>query len=246
MARPVLLIAGGGRGIGAATARFAGERGGYDVAVNYLGNAKAAASVGDAVTRAGGKSVTLQGDMSKEDDIVRVFDETTRALGPITHFVHSAGIGGKNSRLDAASAATIREVLDVNLFGALICAREAVRRMSTAHGGKGGSIVLLSSIAAVTGGATEYVFYAAAKGGVDALTNGLAREVAKEGVRVNAIRPGPTDTEIHEPGRLARITPLLPMGRPGEPSEIAEAILFLLSDAASYISGAVLNVSGGR
>ena len=183
--------------------------------------------------------------MAKEDDIVRVFDETTRALGPITHFVHSSGIGGKNSRLDAASAATIREVVDINLFGALICAREAVRRMSTAHGGKGGSIVLLSSIASVTGGATEYVFYAAAKGGVDALTNGLAREVAAEGVRVNAIRPGPTDTEIHEPGRLARITPLLPMKRPGRPDEIAEAILFLLSDAASYISGAVLNVSGG-
>ena len=146
---------------------------------------------------------------------MRVFDETTRALGPITHFVHSAGVGGKNSRLDAASAATIREVVDINLFGALICAREAVRRMSTSHGGKGGSIVLLSSIAAVTGGATEYVFYAAAKGGVDALTNGLAREVANEGMRVNAIRPGPTDTEIHEPGRLARITPLLPMGRAG-------------------------------
>ena len=184
--------------------------------------------------------------MAKEADIVRVFDETTRALGPITHFVHSAGIGGKNSRLDAASADTIRDVIDVNLFGALICSREAVRRMSTAHGGKGGSIVLLSSIAAVTGGATEYVFYAAAKGGVDALTNGLAREVAMEGVRVNAIRPGPTDTEIHEPGRLARITPLLPMKRPGEPNEIAEAILYLLSDAASYITGAVLNVSGGR
>ena len=156
--------------------------------------------------------------MAKEADIVRVFDETTRALGPITHFVHSAGIGGKNSRLDAASADTIRDVIDVNLFGALICSREAVRRMSTAHGGKGGSIVLLSSIAAVTGGATEYVFYAAAKGGVDALTNGLAREVAKEGIRVNAIRPGPTDTEIHEPGRLARITPLLPMKRPGQPT----------------------------
>jgi NAD(P)-dependent dehydrogenase (short-subunit alcohol dehydrogenase family) len=137
-------------------------------------------------------------------------------------------------------------VIDINLFGALICAREAVRRMSTAHSGKGGAIVLLSSIASVTGGAGEYVFYAAAKGGVDALTNGLAREVAKEGVRVNAIRPGPTDTEIHEPGRLARITPLLPMGRPGQPDEIAEAVLFLLSHAASYISGAVLNVSGAR
>ncbi len=127
-----------------------------------------------------------------------------------------------------ATSATIREVLDVNLFGALICSREAVRRMSTTHGGKGGSIVLLSSIAAVTGGATEYVFYAAAKGGVDALTNGLAREVALEGVRVNAIRPGVTDTEIHEPGRVARITPLLPMKRPAQPDEIAEAILFLL------------------
>ena len=202
MTRPVLLIAGGGRGIGAATARLAAARG-YDVAVNYVKNAKAAADVVGAVKKSGGGTVALQGDMAKEADIVRVFDETTRALGPITHFVHSAGIGGKNSRLDVASADTIRDVIDVNLFGALICSREAVRRMSTAHGGKGGSIVLLSSIAAVTGGATEYVFYAAAKGGVDALTNGLAREVAMEGVRVNAIRPGPTDTEIHEPGRLA-------------------------------------------
>jgi NAD(P)-dependent dehydrogenase (short-subunit alcohol dehydrogenase family) len=245
MPRPVLLIAGGSRGIGAATARLAGERG-YDVAINYVGNAEAARATADAVTASGGKSVTLQGDMSKEDDIVRVFDEAARALGPITHFVHSSGIPGKNSRLDAASSATIRDVLDVNLFGALLCAREAVRRMSTTHGGTGGSIVLLSSIAALTGGAGEYVFYAAAKGGVDALTNGLAREVAKEGIRVNAVRPGPTDTEIHEPGRLARITPLLPMGRPGQPGEIAETVLFLLSDAASYVTGAVLNVSGAR
>jgi NAD(P)-dependent dehydrogenase (short-subunit alcohol dehydrogenase family) len=245
LTRPVLLIAGGSRGIGAATAKFAGERG-YDVAVNYLSRTDAATQVVDAVKKSGGNAVAIQGDMAKEADIIRVFDETTRALGPITHFVHSAGIAGKNSRLDAAAAQTIRDVIDVNLFGALICSREAVRRMSTAHGGKGGSIVLLSSIAAVTGGATEYVFYAAAKGGVDALTNGLAREVATEGIRVNAIRPGPTVTEIHEPGRLERITPLLPMKRPGEPEEIAEAVLFLLSDAASYISGAVLNVSGAR
>jgi NAD(P)-dependent dehydrogenase (short-subunit alcohol dehydrogenase family) len=245
MPRPVLLIAGGSRGIGASTAKLAAARG-YDVAINYMRRAEAAEEVAAAVKKAGGRAVTLQGDMTMEEDILRVFDQTTQALGPITHFVHSSGIGGKNSRLDAASAATIREVLDVNLYGAIICAREAVRRMSTAHGGKGGSIVLLSSIAALTGGATEYVSYAAAKGGVDAFTNGLAREVAKEGIRVNAVRPGPTRTEIHEPGRLERITPLLPMGRPGEPDEIAETVLFLLSDAASYVSGAVLNVSGAR
>src|SRR6204780_910720 len=180
MTRPVLLIAGGGRGIGAAPARLAAGRG-YDVAINYVQNAKAAADVANAVQKSGGSAVTLQGDMAKEADIVRVFDETTRALGPITHFVHSSGIGGKNSRLDAATAETIPGGIDVNLYGAANSPRGAVRRMSKTHGGKGGSIVLFSSIAAVTGGATEYVFYAAAKGGVDALTNGLAREVAVGG-----------------------------------------------------------------
>jgi NAD(P)-dependent dehydrogenase (short-subunit alcohol dehydrogenase family) len=245
MSRPVLLIVGGSRGIGASTCKLAGARG-YDVAVNYKSNAKRAGEVVDVVKAAGGKAVAIQGDMVSEETVERVFDEATKALGPITQFVHSAGIGGKNSKLEAATAATLREVIDVNLYGGLLCARAAVRRMSTTKGGPGGSIVLLSSIASVTGGAGEYVFYAAAKGGIDALTNGLAREVVKDGIRVNAIRPGPTDTEIHEPGRLERITPLLPMGRPGQPDEIAEAILFLLSDAASYITGAILNVSGGR
>jgi NAD(P)-dependent dehydrogenase (short-subunit alcohol dehydrogenase family) len=245
MTRPVLLIAGGSRGIGASCARLAGERG-YDVAVNYKSNAKAAASVVEAVQKSGGKAVALQGDMAIETDIERVFDEATRALGPITRFIHSAGIPGQLSKLEAATAQTIRDVIDVNLYGGILCARAAVRRMSTAKGGPGGSIVLIASIASVTGGVGEYVFYAAAKGGIDALTNGLAREVAKEGIRVNAVRPGPTETEIHAPGRLERITPLLPMGRPGKPDEIAEAILFLLSDAASYVTGAVLNVSGGR
>jgi len=244
MSRPVLLIAGGSRGIGACTAGFAGSRG-YDVAVNYKSNAKAAGSVVEAVKAAGGKAVAIQGDMAIEADVERVFDAVAQ-LGPLTHFVHSAGIPGKNSRLEDASAATLREVIDVNLYGGLLGARAAVRRMSTAKGGPGGAIVLLSSIASVTGGTGEYVFYAAAKGGIDALTNGLAREVVKEGIRVNAIRPGVIDTEIHPPGRVERITPLLPMVRPGRPDEIAEAILFLLSDAASYITGAVLNVSGGR
>ena len=246
MARPVLLIAGGSRGIGASCARLAGERG-YDVAVNYKSNAKAAASVVDAVKTSGGKAVALQGDMGVEADIERVFDEAARALGPITHFIHSAGIGGKNSRLEAASDNDHPRCHRRQSLWRHACVRaRQSRRMSTAKGGPGGSIVLISSIASVIGGAGEYVFYAAAKGGVDALTNGLAREVAKEGIRVNSVRPGPTETEIHEPGRLERITPLLPMGRPGKPAEIAETILFLLSDAASYVSGAVLNVSGGR
>jgi NAD(P)-dependent dehydrogenase (short-subunit alcohol dehydrogenase family) len=245
MPRPVLLVAGGSRGIGAATAKLAGARG-YNVAVNYKSNAKAAAAVVDAVKASGGKAVALQGDMSVEADIERVFDAAVREFGSIDAFVHSSGTIGKMSPLADADPAIIRDVIDVNLTGGMLCARAAVRRMSRGKGGAGGSIVLLSSIAAVTSGAGEYVFYAAAKAGIDALTLGLAREVAKEGVRINAIRPGPTDTEIHEPGRLARITPMLPMGRPGQPDEIAEAILFLLSDAASYISGAVLNVSGGR
>jgi NAD(P)-dependent dehydrogenase (short-subunit alcohol dehydrogenase family) len=245
MARPVLLIAGGSRGIGAATARLAGARG-YDVSVNYKSNAAAAAQVVNAVKSAGGNAVAVAGDMALESDIQRVFDSTAAQFGPITHFVHSAGITGKNSSLADASAATLREVIDVDLYGALVCARAAVRRMSTARGGPGGSIVLISSMASLLGGAGEYSFYAAAKGGIDALTNGLAREVAKEGIRVNAVRPGVIDTEIHAPGRLERVTPLVPMGRPGRADEVAEAILFLLSDAASYITGAVLNVSGGR
>ena len=242
---PVLLIAGGSRGIGAATATLAAARG-YDVAVNYKSNAKAADDVVAAIKAKGRKAVAIKGDMALEADIVRTFDQATNALGPITHFVHSAGIIGENSRLDQADAATIREVLDIDTFGALICLRECVRRMSTRHGGKGGSVVMLSSMAAPLGGANECVWYAAAKGGIDSAIIGVAREVAQEGMRVNAITPGVIDTDIQPPGRLERVGPLLPMGRPGQADEVAHAILFLLSDEASYINGANLRVSGGR
>ncbi len=241
---PVLLIAGGSRGIGAAAAKLAGARG-YDVAVNYLSNANAAASVVATVKAAGGNSIAIQGDMAREDEIARVFNEAAK-LGPLTHLIHSSGVTGKNSRLDAVETKTIQETIDVNTFGALIFLREAVRRMSTKHGGKGGSIVMLSSMAAVIGGVNEYTWYAAAKAAVDTMVIGVAREVAKEGIRINAVSPGAIDTDIHEPGRLERIMPNLPMGRPGTAEEVAEAILFLLSDAASYITGATLNVSGGR
>lgn len=245
MSRPVLLIAGGSRGIGAACARFAAERG-YDVAVNYKSNSNAAASVVDAVKAAGGKAVAIAGDMAIEADIERVFDDATRALGPITHFLHSAGIVGEASRLDEASAQTIREVLDIDTFGAMLCLRACVRRMSTRHGGNGGSVVMVSSMAATIGGAGECVWYAAAKAGVDAMVVGVAREVAKEGMRVNAVSPGVIDTDIQPPGRIERVTPMLPMGRAGKADEVAEAILFLLSDAAAYVNGANLRVSGAR
>jgi NAD(P)-dependent dehydrogenase (short-subunit alcohol dehydrogenase family) len=245
MSRPVLLIAGGSRGIGAAAARLAGARG-YDVAVNYNSNANAAASVVAAVKKSGGQALALQGDMGKEDDIVRVFDAAADKLGAITHFVHSAGIIGAMSRLDEVSTQTLRDVLELNTLGAMLCVRECVRRMSTKHGGKGGSIVLLSSMAATIGGATESVWYAAAKGAIDSLTIGVSREVAKEGIRVNAISPGMIDTDIQPPGRVERLLSVLPMGRAGSADEVAEAILFLLSDGASYVNGANLRVSGAR
>ena len=245
MSRPVLLIAGGSRGIGASTARLAGERG-YDVAVNYNTNSNAAASVAAAVKKSGGKAIAIQGDMAIEADIERVFASAADTLGPITHFVHSSGIIGNASRLDEADAKTIREVLDLDTFGAMLCLRACVRAMSTKHGGKGGSVVMLSSMAAVIGGAGECVWYAAAKAAIDALVIGVSRETAKEGMRVNAITPGVIDTDIQPPGRLERVAPMLPMGRPGQAGEVAEAILFLLSDGASYINGANLRVSGAR
>ncbi len=245
MSRPVLLIAGGSRGIGAATAKLAGAAG-YDVAVNYHSNANAAASVVASIKTAGGTAVAVQGDMGVEADIERVFEQVTSKFGPITHFVHSSGIIGKFSRLDEAEAQTIREVLDVDTFGALLCLRACVRGMSTKHGGKGGSVVMVSSMAATLGGAGECVWYAAAKGAVDSMVIGIAREVAKEGIRVNALSPGMIDTDIQPPGRIERLMPMIPAGRAGSPEEVAEGIMFLLSDAASYVNGANLRVSGAR
>jgi len=242
---PVLLIAGGSRGIGAATARLAAGQG-YDVAVNFKSNSNAAAQVVEAVKAAGRKGVALQGDMAREADIEGVFDAAAKALGPITHFVHSAGIIGPYSRLDEVATETLREVLDLDTLGAMLCLRAAIRRMSTKRGGSGGAVVMLSSMAATIGGAGECVWYAAAKGAIDSLVIGAAREVGKEGVRINAVSPGVIDTDIQPPGRVERVSPLLPMGRAGEADEVAEAILFLLSDAASYVNGANLRVSGAR
>jgi NAD(P)-dependent dehydrogenase (short-subunit alcohol dehydrogenase family) len=244
MSRPVLLVAGGSRGIGASIAKLAGASG-YDVAVNYHSNANAAAGVVAAVKASGGRAVAIQGDMGQETDIERVFAETDK-FGTVTHFVHSSGIIGPMSRLDEADTATIRNALDVDTFGALLSLRACIRRMSTKHGGKGGSVVMISSMAAIIGGANECVWYAAAKGAVDSMVIGIAREVAREGIRVNGVSPGMIDTDIQPPGRVERITPMIPNGRVGSPDEVADAVLYLLSDKASYVTGANLRVSGGR
>jgi NAD(P)-dependent dehydrogenase (short-subunit alcohol dehydrogenase family) len=244
MPRPVLLVAGGSRGIGAAVSKLAGSRG-YDVAVNYKGNEKAAQEVVAAVNASGGRALAIQGDMAKSAEIERVF-ERAATLGPLTHFVHSSGITGDPSRLDGVSEQTVRDVLDVNTFGAIWSLREAIKRMSTRSGGKGGSVVMISSMAATLGGTGEYSWYAAAKAAVNTLVVGVAREVAREGVRINALSPGLIATDIHVPGRLDRVAPTVPVGRAGQPEEVAETVLYLLSDAASYMTGAVVNVSGGR
>jgi NAD(P)-dependent dehydrogenase (short-subunit alcohol dehydrogenase family) len=244
MPRPVLLVAGGSRGIGAAVSKLAGSRG-YDVAVNYKGNEKAAQEVVAAVNASGGQALAIQGDMAKSAEIERVFERAAK-LGPLTHFVHSSGITGDPSRLDGVSEQTVRDVLDVNTFGAIWSLREAIKRMSTRNGGKGGSVVMISSMAATLGGTGEYSWYAAAKAAVNTLVVGVAREVAREGVRINALSPGLIATDIHVPGRLDRVAPTVPVGRAGQPEEVAETVLYLLSDAASYMTGAVVNVSGGR
>ncbi|MGO4571411.1 glucose 1-dehydrogenase [Microvirga sp. 2TAF3] len=248
--RPVVLITGGSRGIGAAVAQLAAARG-YDVAINFKSDKEAASRVVEACLASGASALACQGDMVVEEDVARMFDEAQAALGPLSHVVNNAGITGRSSRLDLASTETIRTCIDVNVLGALWVAREAARRLSTRNGGGGGSIVNISSVASRLGSAGEYVWYAASKGAIDALTIGLSQELAGEGVRVNAVSPGITRTEIHEKstgdaGRMERFRSKIPLNRIGEPEEIAEAILFLMSDAASYITGANIPVSGGR
>lgn len=243
----VLLITGGSRGIGAATAHLAVAEG-YAVAINYVSDSNAA----DALAKAlGGKAIAVQGDVAMLSDVERMFAETEKLLGPVTHVVNSAGITGKSSRLDACAPQVIADTIAINLTGNIFVCREAVKRMSTKHGGKGGVIINISSAAATLGSPGEYTWYAASKGGIDAFTIGLAKEVAMEGIRVASVTPGMVDTEIHErstgdQSRVERIRPTIPMQRIGKAEEIADAIMFLLSDKASYITGTTLRVAGGR
>lgn len=244
-----LLVTGGSRGIGAATARLAAARG-WRVALSYVSNVKAADAVVTEIEKAGGEAFAVRADIEVEADIVSMFGEVDRRFGGLDGLVNNAGVVDRKSRVDAMSLARLERMMRTNVIGSIVAAREAVRRMSTAHGGRGGVIVNLSSVAAVLGGPGEYVDYAASKGAIDAFTIGLAKEVATEGIRVNAVRPGIIDTEIHasggQPDRVAAMRGLVPMKREGTADEVARAILWLLSDDSSYTTGTVVTVSGGR
>lgn len=245
----VAIVTGGSRGIGAATAKLLGARG-YSVAVNYARDAGAAGAVAEAVEQAGAKAIAVQGDVAREEDIQRLFRETDARLGAVTALVNNAGMLNRATRVADMTADAIARVLAVNTLGSILCAREAIRRMSTRTGGAGGAIVNLSSVAARMGGANEFVDYAASKGAIDSFTIGLSREVAAEGIRVNAVRPGLILTDIHasvgDPDRPEKLKSAIPIGRPGTAEEVAEAICWLLSDAASYVSGTILEVTGAR
>jgi NAD(P)-dependent dehydrogenase (short-subunit alcohol dehydrogenase family) len=244
-----LIVTGAGRGIGAAIARLAATRG-FAVAVNYRREREGAERVADEIAAAGGRALALRADVAVEADIVELFDRAVATLGPLAGLVNNAGITGGSSRVEDLSARVLEQVLAVNVGGAFLCAREAVRRMARSRGGAGGAIVNLGSLAARIGGGGEWVHYAASKGAVETMTRGLAVEVAAEGIRVNAVSPGLIATGIHStssvPDRLAKLAPSVPMGRPGEAEEIAEAVVWLLSPAASYVTGAVLEAGGGR
>jgi len=247
--RPVLLVTGGSRGIGAATARLAAARG-YDVCINYRANAEAAERAVEDVRREGARAIAVQADIAVEPDVVRMFEVCDAELGRLSALVNNAAILETQTRLDGIDAARLGRVFGTNVFGAFLCSREAVRRMSSRYGGSGGAIVNVSSGASRMGSPGEYIDYAATKGALDTLTLGLAREVATEGIRVNAVLAGHIYTELHasggEPNRVERVKSQVPMGRGGRPEEVAQAILWLLSAEASYTTGALLDVAGGK
>ena len=247
--RGTLIVTGGSRGIGAAISRLAAAQG-YSVAVNFLGNDEAAAALTNEIKRSGGRSTAIRADVAREADVQHLFAEAERRLGPVTALVNNAGITGGFARVDSIRTEMLERLLAVNVMGTILCSREAVRRLSTKHGGGGGVIVNISSRAADLGSPGEWVHYAASKGAVNTFTVGLACEVAREGIRVNAIAPGLVETDIHaaagDPGRVAKLANTIPLGRAATPQEIAEAVIWVLSPRASYVTGSILTVSGGR
>jgi NAD(P)-dependent dehydrogenase (short-subunit alcohol dehydrogenase family) len=241
----VMLVTGASRGLGAAVARLATNRG-YAVGVNYLRDEDGAKRIVADVRAEGGKAIAIRADVGNDADVVRMFERVDTELGTLSALVNNAGISGPHSRVDALQLDDIRRMFETNVYGSLLCAREAILRMSSLRGGAGGSIVNFSSASSRLGGAGRNVHYSASKGAINSMTIGMAREVASEGIRVNAVSPGVIDTESQERSRIAEISPTLPMKRPGRPEEVANTVLWLVSDEASYVTGAILDVSGAR